>query len=154
MTATASSPKENVSAAARATPSATAVLLRRPAVVFSLVVLGLVGLLALFGPSLLPAGVGEPSRDNAEQFLPPLAHGHLLGTDLNGRDLLYRVFIGARISLLVGLSGALVALFVGTSYGLISGYLGGRADAVMMRLVDVLYAIPRLIFILILVTVV
>ncbi len=131
--------------------TAFSILLRRREIAL---ILAVVALLALFGPWLLPAHFGEPSRDNADQFLPPFTRGHLLGTDINGRDLLYRIFIGARISLLVGISGALVALFVGTAYGLVAGYVGGRVDSVMMRVVDALYAIPRLIFILILVAVV
>ena len=114
----------------------------------SAVILALVTLGAIFIPMLLPAGDGRPSP---EQFLPPGSPGHLLGTDLNGRDLLFRVFTGARISLLVGLAGALVSLFVGTAYGVIAGYCGGRLDNLMMRAVDVLYAVPRLIFILLLV---
>ncbi len=114
----------------------------------SLVYLLLVALGAIFVPSLLPEGFGQPSP---QQYLPPGAEGHLLGTDLNGRDLLYRVFTGARISLLVGLAGALIALFVGTGYGILAGYVGGRTDDWMMRGVDVLYAVPRLIFILLLV---
>ena len=114
----------------------------------SAVVLVLVALGAIFIPMILPASDGRPSP---AQFLPPGSPRHLLGTDLNGRDLLFRVFTGARISLLVGLAGALVSLFVGTTYGIIAGYAGGRVDNLMMRAVDVLYAVPRLIFILLLV---
>jgi peptide/nickel transport system permease protein/oligopeptide transport system permease protein len=85
---------------------------------------------------------------SGNQFSPPTL-AHPFGTDLNGRDLLYRVLEGARISLLVGISGALISFFVGTAYGLVAGYAGGRTDGGMMRAVEILYAIPRLIIILI-----
>ncbi|MFZ4116713.1 MAG: ABC transporter permease [Chthoniobacterales bacterium] len=74
---------------------------------------------------------------------------HLCGTDLNGRDLLYRMLTGGQISLLVGCCGALISLFVGTLYGMIAGYSGGWWDTGMTRLIDILYSIPRLIFVLI-----
>jgi peptide/nickel transport system permease protein/oligopeptide transport system permease protein len=77
---------------------------------------------------------------------------HPFGTDLNGRDLLYRVLLGAQISLLVGIAGAAVSFAIGITYGMIAGYLGGSVDSLMMRLVDILYAIPRLIFLLILIS--
>lgn len=105
-------------------------------------------LAAVFGPSLLPASAGEVTRNS---FLPPSGQ-HLFGTDLNGRDLLYRVLLGARISMLVGVTGALVSFAVGIIYGMIAGYVGGQADSIMMRLVDTLYAIPRLIFLLVLIS--
>ena len=108
----------------------------------------IVGLAAIFGPSLLPAGAGEVTHNS---FLPP-SWQHLFGTDLNGRDLLYRVLLGARISMLVGIAGALVSFVVGIIYGMVAGYVGGQADSVMMRFVDVLYAIPRLIFLLVLIS--
>ncbi len=136
--------------ALRAPRSAWAVFLRNPAVRASLAIVMLVMLSAVFGPALLPAADERPT---AAQMVGP-STAHWLGTDLNGRDLLYRVFIGARISLVVGLAGALVSLFVGTTFGLVAGYTGGRTDAVMMRFVDVIYAIPRLIFIIILINVV
>jgi peptide/nickel transport system permease protein/oligopeptide transport system permease protein len=90
----------------------------------------------------------DPHATSSLQFSPP-SLAHPFGTDVNGRDLLSRVLEGARISLLVGLSGALVSFTIGTAYGLVSGYIGGRVDALMMRLVEVLYAIPRLILIII-----
>jgi oligopeptide transport system permease protein len=73
-----------------------------------------------------------------------------LGSDSHGHDLLYRVLRGAQVSLLVGLAAALVNLLIGVSYGLISGYLGGRVDTIMMRLVDLFYAVPRILLIMVL----
>lgn len=133
-----------------APPSALARFGRNPSVRTALVALGIVVLIALLGPALLSKDAANPS---AVQLAPP-SLAHWLGTDLNGRDLFYRLCIGARISLLVGMAGALVALVMGTTYGLISGYVGGRVDAIMMRAVDVIYAIPRLIFIIILISLV
>lgn len=100
---------------------------------------------SIIGPMLMPESYAYPS---ATSFSPPTWE-HPFGTDLNGRDVLYRVLAGGRVSLLVGLSGALVSLFIGTAYGMIAGYAGGRTDELMMRFVDVLYSVPRLIFVLI-----
>jgi oligopeptide transport system permease protein len=123
-------------------------LCKNPAAVVSAIVLACVALGAILGPFLAPTGAGEVTRNS---FLPPSSQ-HLFGTDLNGRDLLYRVLLGARISLLVGIIGALISFVVGIIYGMIAGYLGGRVDSVMMRFVDVLYSIPRLIFLLVLIS--
>ncbi len=103
---------------------------------------------AALGPFLTGYGYEQTSN---QQFAPPSTQ-HLFGTDLHGRDLLTRVLHGARISLMVGLIGAIVSLTVGVSYGMISGYSGGRTDMIMMRWVDVLYSLPRLIFVIILIT--
>jgi oligopeptide transport system permease protein len=118
---------------------------KNPAAVTSAGILLVIGIGVLVGPLLLPASYAEPG---ALSFAPPSLQ-HPFGTDLNGRDLLYRVLAGGRISLLVGLCGAFVSLFIGAAYGLIAGYCGGRLDNIMMRIVDILYSIPRLIFILI-----
>ncbi len=118
---------------------------KNPAAVLSAVFLSFMVLACIVGPFFLPSVLGEPSPS---QYAPP-SWEHPFGTDLNGRDLLYRVLTGGRISLLVGLCGAVVSLFIGTAWGLIAGYAGGRTDAVMMRFVDILYSVPRLIFILI-----
>lgn len=75
---------------------------------------------------------------------------HWMGTDVLGRDLATRILTGGRISLTVGFVTTLVALFIGISYGAISGLAGGRMDALMMRIVDVLYAFPLMIFVIIL----
>ena len=85
------------------------------------------------------------------QFEPPSPR-HWFGTDVHGRDLLTRVFYGARVSLLVGVVGAGVAFVIGVSWGAISGYVGGRIDGVMMRFVDILYALPSIIFVIVLLT--
>ncbi len=118
---------------------------KNPAAVVSAAFLAFMVLACVVGPEFLSASLGEPSPN---QYAPP-SWEHPFGTDLNGRDVLYRVLTGGRISLLVGLCGAVVSLFIGTAWGLIAGYAGGRIDALMMRVVDILYSVPRLIFILI-----
>ena len=75
----------------------------------------------------------------------------LFGTDANGRDLLTRTLIAGRISLTIGLLATLVALFIGVTYGAVSGYLGGRVDTMMMRVVDILYSLPFIFFVILLV---
>ncbi|MEY5025684.1 MAG: oligopeptide transporter subunit [Verrucomicrobiota bacterium] len=124
-------------------PGLFARMLRKPAARLSLLLLGAIGLGALLLPPLLGT---DPHATSPHPFLAP-QRAHLFGTDINGRDLFARTLEGARISLLVGLSGALVSLGIGTTVGLLAGYLGGKIDALLMRLVDVLYAIPRLILI-------
>src|SRR5260370_40615537 len=113
----------------------------RPAMV-SLLLLMLVAVAAALGPYLLPATDANVSQAS---FLPP-SQDHPFGTDWNGRDLLYRVLLGAQISLLVGFAGAAVSFAIGTTYVMLAGYLGGSVDSSRMRLVDVLCAIPPLIF--------
>jgi len=127
------------------TPGIWERLWRRRVARTALIVLAVVTVAAIAGPALMPAGAREVSGN---QFSPP-SLAHPFGTDLDGRDLLYRVLQGARVSLLVGISGALISFFVGTAYGLVAGYAGGRTDAGMMRAVEILYSIPRLIIILI-----
>jgi oligopeptide transport system permease protein len=120
-------------------------LRRTPSAYASLLLLSLVTLLAIVGPLLFHT---DPHATSPLQFAPPSA-AHFFGTDVNGRDIFSRVLEGARISLLVGLCGALVSFSIGTTYGLVSGYIGGKTDTAMMRLVEILYAIPRLILIII-----
>ncbi|MBJ7327486.1 MAG: ABC transporter permease, partial [Chthoniobacterales bacterium] len=126
-------------------PGTASRILRRPAARVCLGVVMIVALAAAVGPEFFAESYREPGPS---QYAPP-SWEHPFGTDLNGRDLLYRVLLGARISLIVGLAGAAVSLSFGTAYGLVAGYAGGRADNLMMRLVDIMYSVPRLIFILI-----
>lgn len=128
-----------------ADPRAIRRLLRNPTAWVSTAILLVVFLACVAWPFFLPSSLGEPSPN---QYAPP-SWGHPFGTDLNGRDQFFRVLTGGRISLLVGLCGAAVSLVIGTAWGLVAGYAGGRLDAWMMRVVDVLYSVPRLIFILI-----
>ena len=83
---------------------------------------------------------------------PPSAE-HWLGTDIFGRDVLTQIMYGGRISLAVGFIATAVALLIGVTWGAIAGYVGGKVDAVMMRLVDILYALPFMIFIVLLMVV-
>ncbi len=83
------------------------------------------------------------------QFEAPTSN-HWFGTDVHGRDLLTRIFYGARISLVVGAVGALVSLIIGVAWGAIAGYVGGKTDNLMMRAVDILYALPSIIFVIVL----
>ena len=118
---------------------------KNPVALASAGILLVISIVSLSGRFCFRLSYAEPGPLS---FAPPSLQ-HPFGTDLNGRDLLYRVLAGGRISLLVGLCGAFVSLFIGAAYGLIAGYCGGRLDNFMMRVVDILYSIPRLIFILI-----
>ena len=105
-------------------------------------------LLAALWPALAPY---PPDAISDAQFRPPSA-AHWFGTDVHGRDLLTRVLYGARISLLVGGVGAGVSLVIGVLWGAVAGYVGGRLDGLMMRIVDVLYALPSIVFVIVLLT--
>jgi peptide/nickel transport system permease protein/oligopeptide transport system permease protein len=134
----------------------------RPAF-FSAWALGLVLLLVVGWPIVLgvagrcgPGGKAfatryQPDQLSDEQFQPPSA-GHWFGTDVHGRDLFSRVLAGARISLMVGLVGAGVSLVIGVLWGATAGYAGGRLDGIMMRIVDILYSLPSIIFVIVLIT--
>src|SRR5207247_11113990 len=93
----------------------------------------------------------QPEKLSDAQFQPPSA-GHWFGTDVHGRDLLSRILYGAQISLLVGIVGAGVSLVIGVLWGAIAGFAGGRVDNAMMRIVDVLYSLPSIIFVIVLIS--
>ena len=125
---------------------------RNRAAMGSIGVLLVIALAAVLIPAIWPHAVEEASWENI--LLPPsFENWHWFGTDANGRDQFVRVFYGGRISLTIGLMTTLVALGIGVGYGAIAGFTGGRTDGFMMRIVDVLYSLPLLFFIIILVTV-
>ncbi|MEC6882451.1 oligopeptide ABC transporter permease OppC [Photobacterium piscicola] len=125
---------------------------RNKAAMVSLVILGLITLAVIFGPM-----VSQYAFDDTDWYAlhaaPSLgAEGHFFGTDSLGRDLYTRTLVGGRISLMVGLLGALVAVIIGTLYGAASGFIGGKTDRVMMRILEILYSIPFMFFVIVLVT--
>ena len=115
----------------------------------SLAILALLGGAAVAGPWLLD--YREDEIDWANMAAPPFAaDGHWLGTDRLGRDLLVRTLFGLRVSLAIALAATLISLVIGVGWGALAGYLRGRADALMMRFVDVLYSLPQVFFVIIL----
>jgi oligopeptide transport system permease protein len=125
-------------------------LRRNRLAVFGLVVMVLLILLALLTPWVAPYAYDAQDLDLGAT--PPSA-AHWLGTDVFGRDMLTQILYGGRISLAVGFVATAVALLIGVTWGAIAGYAGGKVDAVMMRLVDILYALPFMIFIVLLMVV-
>jgi oligopeptide transport system permease protein len=106
--------------------------------------------LAILTPWIAPYGY---EAQNLDLGATPPSAAHWLGTDIFGRDLLTQILYGGRISLAVGLIATAVALVIGVTWGAIAGYVGGRVDSVMMRFVDILYALPFMIFIILLMVV-
>lgn len=114
---------------------------------FGFIVLCIVSLLSLITPWIAP--YSYETQDLMLGAAAPSAE-HWLGTDYLGRDLLTRILYGGRMSLMVGFAATSVALLVGVLYGATAGFAGGRTDAAMMRIVDILYALPFTIFVIIL----
>ncbi|MFB2561942.1 ABC transporter permease subunit [Rhizobium sp. IMFF44] len=124
-------------------------LLRNKAAALSLVILAVLVLIAIFGPYFLPFNYEDPDWTSF-RGAPDFAAGHYFGTDGNGRDLLARTLYGTRVSLTVALVATLVSVVIGVLYGAVAGYFGGRVDAIMMRFVDIMYALPYVLFVILL----
>ncbi len=137
-------------------------LFKNPLAVFSLIVLGLLVVVILFAPLVVPYGYSQiitvnGKRDRTAANMRPMTYSekeqevidagqqvfpHIFGTDELGRDYFIRVIYGARVSLMVGLFASLIVLVIGLLYGSVSGYAGGKLDIAMMRVVDVIYSLP------------
>jgi oligopeptide transport system permease protein len=119
------------------------------AALVSMIVVAVLILVVLVAPWFSPFN-SEDIDYEAIAAAPSVSSGHLFGTDSVGRDLFVRTMEGSRISLAIGLVATLVSLLIGINYGAIAGYFGGRVDAIMMRLVDILYAMPFMFFVILL----
>ncbi len=126
--------------------------MRNKAAIISLCLLFVIALACMVGPWVLPHAFDSADWD-AMSMGPSLKHAHFWGTDEAGRDLLVRCLIGGRISLTVGLLATLASVSLGIAWGATAGFLGGKVDAVMMRIVDMMYAIPYLLIAILLVTI-
>ena len=126
-------------------------LVRDPLAVLGLIVIAVILVMAVFGPMI------SLYEYDAQDFMasnePPSA-SHWFGTDMFGRDIFVRVLYGARISLAVGFLASVISLFIGVIYGGISGFAGGRTDSIMMSIVDVIYSVPVMIYVILLMVVV
>lgn len=130
--------------------------------VFGLIVVATITVASLIGPAIIKVTTGftydfMPQDVSLLKSMPPFrgpegsfSMTHPMGTDNSGRDILARVLLGGRISLMVGIISTMVSLVIGVSYGAVAGYLGGRVDSLMMRLVDVLYSLPYIILVIVL----
>ncbi len=125
-------------------------LLRNKAAMASLIILLTIVCLAIAAPWLSPWEMDAIDWDIMEASPPNFANQHYLGTDGNGRDLFVRILYGTRISLLVGVCATSVSLLIGVTYGAVAGYKGGFVDNIMMRIVDVIYSLPFMFFVILL----
>jgi oligopeptide transport system permease protein len=123
-------------------------LFRNKAAVASMIVLGLLVLVAIVGPSLVPFHYDQIRKDDV--WMAPMTGGHLLGTDSLGRDLLARLLMGLGVSMAIGVVATLVSLVIGVAWGSVAGFIGGRTDEIMMRIVDTLYSLPFIFFVILL----
>ena len=123
-------------------------LFHNKAAVASMVVLALLVLVAIVGPSLVPFHYDQIRKNDV--WMAPMTGGHLLGTDSLGRDLLARLLMGLGVSMAIGVVATLVSLVIGVAWGSVAGYIGGRTDEVMMRIVDTLYSLPFIFFVILL----
>lgn len=124
-------------------------LSRNKAAMFSLILLFVIVFTCLFLTAISPWELDQVDWDNIGTA-PDFTTQHYFGTDANGRDLFVRTLQGGRISLMVGLLATAVSFIIGILYGAIAGYTGGKTDALMMRFVDVLYALPFMFFVILL----
>ena len=137
-------------------------LRRNHLAIFGMVVVSIVIAASMIGPPLIRHFTGYtydyiPADAKLIRSFPPFtapdgsfSWTHPMGTDIAGRDILARVLLGGRISLMVGIISTLVSLFIGITFGATAGYMGGKIDEVMMRIVDVLYAIPYMMVVIVL----
>ena len=121
------------------------------AALISLIVLLCIVMFVIFAP-VLSSFAYDDTDWSMMSAAPDMVSKHYFGTDSSGRDLLVRVAIGGRISLMVGVASAIIAVIVGTFYGSLAGYLGGKVDAVMMRILEILNSFPFMFFVILLVT--
>ncbi len=128
---------------------ARARLFRNKAAVASMILLGIITILAILGPMLWLHDYDTVYKDRVA-LAPTLTHWHIFGTDTQGRDLFVRLLMGLRVSLAVGVVATSVSLIIGVLWGATAGYLGGRIDEFMMRIVDVIYAMPFIFFVILL----
>jgi len=123
-------------------------LLRNRAAVAGMIVLGLLVVAAIIGPMLVPFRYDEINKTDV--WLAPMTAGHILGSDSLGRDLLARLLMGLRVSLAIGLVATGVSLAIGVVWGAVAGFVGGKLDELMMRVVDILYSLPFIFFVILL----
>ena len=145
-------------------------LMRNPLAVMSLILLAAIIIVILVAPMIVPYGYEEMlsvngKRDKGAKNLAPFTYSeaeqryidqgnsrfpHIFGTDEQCRDYFIRVIYGARVSLSVGFFASIIVLIIGLIYGSISGYIGGRADLIMMRIVDIIYSLPDMLMVILL----
>lgn len=124
-------------------------LFRNRAAVTSMIILGTLVAIAILGPFVWPHDYDDLYKDRT-RLAPTFENWHLMGTDSIGRDQVARLMVGLRVSLAVGIVATTVSLIIGVTWGAIAGFMGGRTDQIMMRIVDVIYSLPFIFFVILL----